>query len=153
MSSETPSEAKKPRNKSKDISFSTIYLGFLACFMAVYNTAVFKDWHSWDKLWSEAKIFDTRGTRGRDNYVLVTLTATALVPLMGLYRAAWVKLVFAPLASSWAGLPPATLKHVKFCDQGFLAVQYASATLLGLYVLHDKPWWVGCRADGARLID
>lgn len=131
-----------PRDKAGDIPFTHIYLGFLAGFVLVFNATVFRDLWSFSKLWSEAKLFDT-SPRGRENVMLVTLASVALVPLLGAYRFAWWRLVFAPLATSWAGLPRDSVKHRKFCEQGFLAVHYLSTSVLGFYVLHDEPWWVG----------
>ena len=87
------------------------------------------------------KFYDTRG-QGRENYILLFISAFVVVPVLAWLRSLIRKYVFAPLAENWAGLPPGTSKHQKFTEQGFLAVHYLSTTLLGLAVLYDKPWWV-----------
>lgn len=54
-------------------------------------------------------------------------------------------------AKNWAGLIPETLKYNKFLEQAWLAVHYPVFTLLGYFVIRDKPWWPSVIQESSRL--
>ncbi|KAH9255413.1 hypothetical protein BASA81_006532 [Batrachochytrium salamandrivorans] len=69
---------------------------------------------------------------------LVAFSLLVLVPALALWRKLWKEVVFAPLAKICLG---SDTPHGKFLEQAWLATHYTFVTLLGYFVLHDKPWW------------
>ncbi|KAH9261080.1 hypothetical protein BASA81_000784 [Batrachochytrium salamandrivorans] len=120
------------------MSFPQIYFGTLGLAFVGDRLGL---WHHsgkscWDSFPAADSIKNFSLPESSANLVLFALVV--LVPTLAVWRWFWKTVVFSKLAEICMGKGAA---HGKFTEQAWLALHYAMVTLLGYWVLKDKPWW------------
>ena len=132
------SSKPNPPKKNDDIPFAYIYFGFIALFLTFNWRTFTKTMPTFRSLFIDETSYFIPELK---TLMLPMFSLLVVCPALTYWRSFLKNNYISPIAESWAGLKPGSLKHDKFLEQAWLAVHYTVATSLGYFVLKEAPWW------------